>query len=72
MVVPIEEFLTGNTIEIDNQSFDTHLNGTVGQAAIGATVVLRRKLSLYGEYDYTNGQHYASPWHVTAGIRYSW
>jgi outer membrane autotransporter protein len=68
----IEEFLTGNNVTADNTTFTSSLSGTVGRFGGGVALRLNQSIYLYGEYDYSTGNHIQEPWSVDAGLRWQW
>jgi len=68
----INEFARGNDIKVNTTTFSNDLAGRRVELAVGVTGKLNRKLQVYGEYSYANGNRIEKPWGVTGGVRYMW
>jgi outer membrane autotransporter protein len=68
----INEFLGGDRISTNQNSFFPTLSGVGIQAAGGITARITDSIYLYGEYDYANSDRVRIPWAVDAGFRWAW
>jgi hypothetical protein len=68
----VQEFLTGDHINLDDIPFFPTVSGTMVDAAAGISGRLSQSLYLYGEYDYLNGNRIRQPWAVNLGVRWEW
>ena len=71
-VSAVHEFLTGDQITLNETPFFPTVSGTLVDAAAGLTARLNRSVSLYGEYDYANGDRIRQPWALNLGARWEW
>jgi outer membrane autotransporter protein len=71
-VSAVQEFLTGDQINLDDIPFFPTVSGTMVDAAAGISGRLNQSLSLYGEYDYANGNRIRQPWALSLGLRWEW
>ncbi|HYY27993.1 MAG TPA: autotransporter outer membrane beta-barrel domain-containing protein, partial [Chthoniobacterales bacterium] len=68
----VQEFLTGDQINLDDMPFFPTVSGTMVDAAAGLSARLNQSLYLYGEYDYANSDRIRQPWAVNLGVRWEW
>jgi hypothetical protein len=71
-VSAVHEFLTGDQITLNDMPFFPSVSGTMVDAAAGLSARLNQSFSLYGEYDYANGDRIRQPWAVNLGVRWQW
>jgi outer membrane autotransporter protein len=71
-VSAVQEFLTGDQINLDDIPFFPTVSGTMVDAAAGISGRLSQSLYLYGEYDYANGNRIRQPWALSLGLRWEW
>ncbi|HYY28552.1 MAG TPA: autotransporter outer membrane beta-barrel domain-containing protein, partial [Chthoniobacterales bacterium] len=71
-VSAVQEFLTGDQINLDDMPFFPTVSGTMVDAAAGLSTRLNQSLYLYGEYDYANSDRIRQPWAVNLGVRWEW
>ncbi|AMB88281.1 autotransporter outer membrane beta-barrel domain-containing protein [Pseudomonas agarici] len=60
----------GNTVKINDVSFDNNLSGTRAELGVGVSAALSKNLQLHANFDYMNGENIEQPWGVNIGMRY--
>ncbi|MFC3939052.1 autotransporter outer membrane beta-barrel domain-containing protein [Pseudomonas gingeri NCPPB 3146 = LMG 5327] len=60
----------GNTVKVNDVSFDNNLFGTRAELGVGVSAALSKNLQLHANFDYMKGEHIEQPWGVNIGMRY--
>ncbi|KPA95092.1 outer membrane autotransporter barrel domain-containing protein [Pseudomonas asplenii] len=61
---------SGNTVKINDVSFDNSLFGSRAELGAGVSAALSKNLQLHAHVDYMKGEHIEQPWGVSVGVRY--
>lgn len=65
------EFVTSNTVKINQSRFTNDLSGTRGELGVGVAAQLTDVLQVHADFDYMKGQNIEQPWGVNVGMRYN-
>lgn len=66
------EFMTSNTVKVNETRFTNDLSGTRGELGMGVAAQLTDVLQGHADFDYMKGQNIEQPWGVNVGVRYNW
>jgi outer membrane autotransporter protein len=66
------EFVTSNTVKVNETRFANDLSGTRGELGVGVAAQLTDVLQVHADFDYMKGQNIEQPWGVNVGVRYNW
>lgn len=66
-----QEFINGNTVNVNNEHFTNDLSGTRREYQVGVNSRITKDVTVHADANYLHGSHVEEPWAASLGVSWS-